>query len=78
MPSGAVREKTRITEWITSGPYAVAVEVDATLFPDRPGEPYLTPEAVRFLEQVARDARAGNLEALKKVGRVFVQLDQVS
>ncbi len=78
MPTGAVREKTRITEWITSGPYAVAVEVDATLFPERPGEPYLTPQVVRFLEQVARDARAGNLEALKKAGKVFVQLEHAS
>jgi hypothetical protein len=35
----------------------------------------LTPQTVRFLEQVARDARAGNLEALTKIGKVFVQLD---
>ena len=35
----------------------------------------LTPQTVRLLEQVARDARAGNLEALRNVGKVFVQLD---
>lgn len=69
------KEKTIITEWITGGPYAVAVEVEAIFFTDRPGEPFLTPQTVRFLEQVARDARAGEVEALKKVGKVFVQLD---
>lgn len=76
MAARATRQQTRITEWITSGRYAIAVEVDATVFSDRPGEPYLAPETVRFLDQVARDARAGDLEALKKAGKVFVQLDQ--
>jgi hypothetical protein len=69
------REKTRLTEWVAGGRYVVAVEIEATLFPERPGEPFLTPQTVRLLEQVARDARAGNLEALRKIGRVFVQLD---
>ena len=56
------REKTRLTEWVAGGCYVVAVEIEATIFPERPGEPFLTPQTVRFLEQVARDARAGNLE----------------
>ena len=69
------REKTRLTEWVAGGRYVVAVEIEATIFPERPGEPFLTPQTVRLLEQVARDARAGNLEALRKVGKVFVQLE---
>jgi hypothetical protein len=69
------REKTRRTEWVAGGRYVVAVEIEATIFPERPGEPFLTPQTVRFLEQVARDARAGNLEALTKIGKVFVQFD---
>ncbi len=69
------REKKRLTEWVAGGRYVVAVEIEATIFSERPGEPFLTPQTVRFLEQVARDARAGNLEALTKIGRVFVQLD---
>jgi hypothetical protein len=68
-------EKTRLTEWVAGGRYVVAVEIEATIFPERPGQPFLTPQTVRFLEQVARDARAGNLEALTKIGKVFVQLD---
>jgi hypothetical protein len=74
----AGREKTKITEWVAGDRYVVAVEIEATLFAERPGEPVLTPQTVRLLEQVARDARAGNVEALKKVGKVFVQLDNVN
>jgi hypothetical protein len=76
MPQQTVnKEKTRLTEWVAGGRYVVAVEIEATIFPERPGEPFLTPQTVRLLEQVARDARAGNLEALRKVGKVFVQLE---
>src|SRR5688500_5755065 len=69
------REKTRLTEWVAGERYVVAVEIEATIFPERPGQPFLTPQTVRLLEQAARDARAGNLDALRKIGRVFVQLD---
>jgi hypothetical protein len=69
------KEKTRLTEWVAGGRYVVAVEIEATIFPERPGEPFLTPQTVRLLEQVARDARAGNLEALRKAGKVFVQVE---
>jgi len=77
LPS-AGREKTKLTEWVAGDRYVVAVEIEATLFPERPGELFLSPQTVRFLEQVARDARACNVEALKKVGKVFVQLDNVN
>ena len=63
-------EKTILTEWVAGGRYVVAVEIEATIFPERPGEPFLTPQTVRFLEQVARDAREGNVEALMKSGKV--------
>jgi hypothetical protein len=68
----------RITEWISGGAFAVAVEVEATFLPDRPTEPYLTPETVRFLEKVEALATAGDVEALKKVGKVYVQHDQAA
>jgi hypothetical protein len=77
-PQTSTREKSRLTEWVAGGRYVVAVEIEATIFPERPGEPFLTPQTVRFLEQVARDARAGNLEALTKIGKVFVQLNEPS
>ena len=65
----------RITEWISGGTYAVAVEVEATFLPDRPTEPFLAPETVRFLEKVEALAAAGDVEALKKIGKVYVQHD---
>jgi hypothetical protein len=64
----------RITEWITGGGYAVAVEVEATIFPDRLGKPYLSPETVRYLEKVEALAEAGDVEALKKAGTVYVRI----
>src|SRR5262249_53076952 len=68
----------RVTQWITGGPYAVAVEVDAVIYPERPGEPYLAPETVRFLEQLEKLAEAGDVGALQKAGDVFVRLRQLS
>lgn len=53
----------------------MAVEIEATMLADRPGEPFLTPQTVQFLEQIAKDARAGNIDALKQVGKVFIQLE---
>ena len=75
MSSPPAKNNEVIIEWITGGDYVVAVEIEATFLADRSGEPFLTPQTVRFLEQVAKDARAGNIEALQKAGRVFVQLD---
>jgi hypothetical protein len=70
--------KEKIVEWIAAGDYGVAVEVEATFFSERPGEPYLTPQTVRFLEQVAKDAEAGDIESLRKAGQVFVQLSKAA
>ena len=72
------KETARITEWITGGPYAVAVEIEAQILPDRPGVPFLTPQTVRFLEQISRDASAGNVAALRTAGKVFVLLEGVN
>ncbi len=68
----------RITEWVTGGDYALAVEVEAVVYPDRPGEPYFTPETVRYLEKLEALAEAGDVEALKRAGKVYVQLDRTS
>jgi hypothetical protein len=31
------KEKTRLTEWVAGGRYVVAVEIEATILPERPG-----------------------------------------
>ena len=71
-----IEARQRITQWVTGGPYAVAVEVDAIFPMDDPSEPCLTPETVRFLEQVADWAEEGNLAALMKVGRVYSRMSE--
>jgi hypothetical protein len=68
----------RVTEWVSAGPYAVAVEVEAVVYPDRLDAPYLTPETVRHLEEVARLAEAGDVEALRRFGTVYVRLGESS
>lgn len=66
----------RIVQWVTGGRYAVAVEVEAIIPSDDPSEPCLTPETVRYLEQVADWAEAGEVELLKKAGRVYTRVDE--
>ena len=66
----------RITQWVTGGPYAAAIEVDAIFPVDDPSEPCLTPETVRFLEQVADWAEGGNVAALMRVGRVYSRMSE--
>jgi hypothetical protein len=68
----------RVTEWVAAGPYAVAVEVDAIIYPNRLDSPYLTPETVRHLEEVARLAEAGDVEALKRFGTVYIRVGEAA
>jgi hypothetical protein len=63
------REKRK--RWIQRGQYAVEVEVDVLYPSDDPSEPCLEPDTVRWLDEVARKASEGDIEYLKKVGRVF-------
>jgi len=63
------REKRK--RWVQRGQYAVEVEVEV-LFPDEaPDEATLEPQTVRWLDEVARKAAAGDVAYLRKVGRVF-------
>jgi len=57
--------------WVQRGRYAVEVEVEVVYPEEDPSEPCLEPETVRFLDEVARRAEAGDVEYLKRVGRVF-------
>ena len=68
--------RRKITEWVSEGPYAVAVEIEAQFLPDQSDLPLLTPATVRYLEKVAADARKGDLDALRKAGRVFLEMNE--
>lgn len=63
------REKRK--RWIQRGEYAVEVEVEVVYLEDDPSEACLEPATVRWLDEVAGKAEAGDVEYLQKVGRVF-------
>ena len=63
------REKRK--RWVQRGRYAVEVEVDVVYPADDPSEACLEPDTVRFLDEVAQRADAGDVDYLKRVGRVF-------
>lgn len=63
------REKRK--RWVQRGRYAVEVEVDVVCPIDDPSEACLEPQTVRWLDEIARRAQAGDLDYLRTVGRVF-------
>jgi hypothetical protein len=63
------REKRK--RWVQRGRYAVEVEVEVVYPADDPSEACLESTTVRFLDEIARHAEAGDVEYLHKVGRVF-------
>ena len=63
------REKRK--RWVQRGDYAVEVEVDVIYPADDPSEPCLEPATVRLLDEIARKAEEGDVEYLRRAGRVF-------
>ncbi len=70
MPIMVERREIR-KRWVQRGQYAVEVEVEVVYPQDMPSEACLEPATVRWLDEVAKHAEAGDLEYLQKVGRVF-------
>ncbi len=63
------REKRK--RWVQRGRYAVEVEVEVVYPIDDPSEPCLEAQTVRWLDEIAQRAQAGDLDYLRTVGRVF-------
>jgi len=63
------REKRK--RWVQRGRYAVEVEVEVVYPIDDPSEPCLEPQTLRWLDEIAQRAQAGDLDYLRTVGRVF-------
>ena len=63
------REKRK--RWVQRGRYAVEVEVEVVYPADDPAEACLEPTTVRFLDEVAQRAAAGDVAYLRQIGRVF-------
>ena len=64
-----IREKRK--RWVQRGEYAVEVEVDVVYPAEHPSEACLEPTTVRWLAEVALKAEEGDLEYLRKAGRLF-------
>jgi len=71
----ADRRETR-KRWVQRGQYAVEVEVEVIYPEDDPAEPCLEPATLRWLDEVARKAEEGDIEYLRKVGRLFQAVAQ--
>jgi hypothetical protein len=63
------REKRK--RWLQRGDFAVEVEVEVVYPSEGPSEPCLEPATVRWLDEIACRAGKGDVEFLRKVGRVF-------
>ncbi|MBN1346723.1 MAG: hypothetical protein JXQ73_28795 [Phycisphaerae bacterium] len=60
------------TRWVHAATCVVQVEVDAVIPEDDPSEPCFEPDAVEFLREVHEHAQAGDIDWLKRVGKVFI------
>ena len=60
----------KIKRVIQRGRYAVAVEVDATFYPED-DEAYLSAETCKLLDEIRRRAEEGDVSFLREVGQVF-------
>lgn len=65
-------QRVKRTRWVHAGSCVVRVEVDAVIPVDDPSEPCFEPETVELLKQVHEHAENGDIEWLKRVGKVFV------
>ena len=61
----------KVKRFIEAGDMVVVVEVPVIYAPEKPDEPLLEAETIRFLDEVTRPAQAGEKEWLRNVGRVY-------
>ena len=61
----------RRKRWVRRGELAVEVEVEVIYPAGDPSEPCLAPATVRWLDEIANRAAAGDLAYLQSVGKVF-------
>lgn len=63
------REKRK--RWVQRGEYAVEVEMEVIYPAELSSEACLEPATIRWLDEVARKAEEGDVEFLRRAGRVF-------
>jgi hypothetical protein len=66
-------KRIKIPRWIHADSCVVRVEVEAVIPDSDPSEPCLESETVRWLDDLQRQAKAGKVEELARVGEVYVR-----
>jgi len=66
-------KQVRIPRWIHGRVCVVRVMVDAVIPDADPSEPCLEPATLKWLDELQALADAGDIEALEKIGDVYVR-----
>ncbi len=69
------RERIKRLRWVHTESYVVAVEVEAVIPVDDPSEPCYESETVQLLREIEERARLGDVEWLKRHGKVYEAVD---
>lgn len=64
-------KRERRKRWVSRGRYAVEVEVEVVYPEEDPSEACLEPATVRWLDEIARRAEAGDVSYLRSIGKVY-------
>jgi hypothetical protein len=64
--------------YVQTDRFVVAVDVEMVIPVDDPSEPCLESEAVALLHHIKEHAERGDVDWLKKHGRVYVAVDEVA
>lgn len=64
-------ERIKKRRWVHTERYVVAVDVEMVIPQDDPSEPCYEAEAVQLLRDVEEHARSGDVEWLKRHGKVY-------
>ena len=71
----AIGKRLKQTRLVQTDRYVVAVEVDLVIPDADPSEPCFEPETLRFLRDVTEHAERGDIEWLRRHGRVYEAVD---
>lgn len=68
-------KRLKRTRLIRTERFVVAVEVEMVIPPDDPDEPCYEAETVRFLKAVEEHAERGDVDWLRRYGKVYEAVD---
>ena len=68
-------KRVKRTRLVRTDRYVVAVEVEAVIPDADPSEPCFEPQVVELLRQVESHAKSGDVEWLKRHGKVYAAVE---